>query len=130
MPDDGNGRRVRILLVEDELLIGMDLAMILEEWGHTVEGPHRTPEQAVEAARSFGPDLAILDVNLGRGTTSAPVARHLDEVGVPYVFLTGYSSGSRAEPRFECENGILRKPVDTAELRAKLSEMVARLDQA
>jgi DNA-binding NtrC family response regulator len=81
----------RILLVEDEYLI----AEIMEEWlcraGAEVIGPVPSVTQALE---SIGDDLgrvdgAVLDVNLGNGETSYPIADKLTECGVPYLFATG-----------------------------------------
>jgi CheY-like chemotaxis protein len=83
--------RRRILLVEDEYLI----AEIMEDWlrqaGADVLGPVPNVEQALEiiGAEATAPDGAILDVNLGYGETSYPVADRLNELGVPYLFATG-----------------------------------------
>jgi DNA-binding response OmpR family regulator len=81
----------RILVVEDENLVAMQVTWMIEDGGHSVVGP----ERSVEAARALlvrqKIDLALLDVTL-RGETVFPVAKSLDGLHVPYIFITGHSS--------------------------------------
>lgn len=42
---------MKVLVLEDELIVGMDLVMLLEEWGHTVSGPHQSPQDAIDAIK-------------------------------------------------------------------------------
>ena len=79
----------RVLLVEDEALLALDLEMTLEDSGCTVVGAFPTVGTALaELARSW-PDAAVLDLNLN-GETSLAVADVLADRGVPYIFVTGY----------------------------------------
>ncbi|MGZ9810487.1 response regulator [Pseudoroseicyclus sp. H15] len=111
--------------MEDEILIGMDLVMTLEEWGYVADGPHANPSDAIGAIESFAPDVAILDVNLGNGATSMPIAEKLQERGTPYLFVTGYNSARYAASSSIEAAPNLRKPVNEAQLRAKLKEILA-----
>jgi CheY-like chemotaxis protein len=86
------GARLRVLLVEDEILVAMLLEDMLAELGHTIIGPVARLDKAVEMARSEALDLAILDVNLN-GKEAYPVAEALDARGIPLVFATGYGTG-------------------------------------
>ena len=63
MTSDG---KARILVVEDEALIAMDLQALLEEAGYCVLGPANTSEAALALIERDEPDVALLDVNLGR----------------------------------------------------------------
>jgi DNA-binding response OmpR family regulator len=82
--------RRRILVVEDEALIAMDLEWTLRQSGCEVVGPVATLGDAVRAVATEHPlDGAILDVNLGRERVF-PVADLLADRGVPFLFLTGY----------------------------------------
>jgi len=78
---------MKILVVEDEALIALDLSMILEERGADVHGPCGTVEDAVDAVDETL-DAAILDVDL-HGRSVFPVADRLQEIGIPFVFHTG-----------------------------------------
>jgi CheY-like chemotaxis protein len=80
----------RVLVLEDEPLIAMVLVDILEEAGCTVVGPAHDADQAAKLIAENAIDVAVLDVNLGSGRTSAAIADSLKSVGTPFVFATGY----------------------------------------
>ena len=77
----------RILVIEDDPIIGLDIADILETRGATVSGPFTSVANALEAMREI-PDAALLDVNLGHETTDA-IALQLSELSVPFLILSG-----------------------------------------
>ena len=79
-----------LLIVEDEPLVGMLLADMVEDLGGTVVAQASSFDAALTAAARDGLDLAILDVNL-RGQMSYPVAEKLVARGVPIIFVTGYA---------------------------------------
>lgn len=81
----------RILVVEDEFYIAMDLERELAEAGATVVGPVASVAEALDLiTREPRLDAAALDVNL-RGEMVYPVADQLTARMVPYVFATGYN---------------------------------------
>lgn len=90
-----NAERDAVLVVEDEIIVGMDLAASLEDAGYAVVGPFASCEAALTALENAPATMraGVLDVNLGDGATSAPIARRLGALGVPFVFLSGYSAG-------------------------------------
>jgi two-component sensor histidine kinase len=108
----------RILLVEDEALIGAMFKQLLSDLGFDVVGPIATLEMAVAAAHGETVQGAILDVNLG-GTPIYPVADALEARGIPFVFVTGYSASS-IDQRFAAIP-VFEKPVQPD----KLSELLA-----
>jgi CheY-like chemotaxis protein len=82
----------RILVVEDEFLIAEDLCAALEDLGAVSLGPVSTVDDALAIVRSPDAlDAATLDVELRR-EKSYPVAEALQELGLPFVFLTGYDA--------------------------------------
>lgn len=96
----------RVLVLEDEPLISMSLVDALEEAGCVVVGPAYSASQAFDLIANQGIDAAVLDVNLGSGATSAPVADALVKLGVPFVFATGHGedglrSIDRQRPRVD-----------------------------
>ena len=110
----------RILLVEDEALIGMMMADILADLGFEVVGPVTRVSEAVSTARKGDFDSAVLDVNL-RGELVYPVAEILRSYGVPFIFITGYSA-DRIEERF-ANVPVLQKPLQRDELQSALAEV-------
>lgn len=122
MPDrpplDGlEGRR--ILVLEDEYLIALDMSATLESCGADVVGPFARIEEALGwIERGEALDAAILDLDL-RGGRSYPVADALDRRGIPFVFTTGFSveaidAAYRHHPR-------CTKPVDRRALMQALA---------
>ena len=84
-------RNARILVVEDEALIAMDLQALLEEAGYSVLGPANSCEAALAIIEKDEPDVALLDVNLGRSDAFG-VAAVLVERKTEVIFLTGHTA--------------------------------------
>jgi DNA-binding response OmpR family regulator len=112
MADDLSG--LRILVVEDDFLIAMDIKEAIERLGGHVVGPIGRLEQAQDLARREAFDAAILDVKLD-GDVTFPLAEELLTRGVPIVLATGYDVASLPE-NFQ---GIphLRKPFGDTDVR-------------
>jgi CheY-like chemotaxis protein len=110
-------KRLRILVVEDEMTIALLIEDMLVELGHEVVDLAMRLPRALELARTAEVDFAILDVNLD-GRMSFAVADVLAERGVPFVFATGYGSAGLA-PHLEGRT-VIRKPFDLAALAAAL----------
>jgi DNA-binding response OmpR family regulator len=104
----------RILVVEDEFLIGLHLADILEDAGYEVVGPAATVAEALDIAGRTALDGAVLDGNLN-GERCDPVADSLHVNGVPFLFVTGYTREA-LPARFREETPVLPKPVNGADL--------------
>ncbi|MEX0760158.1 MAG: response regulator [Tistlia sp.] len=102
--------RPSILFLEDEVFIGLETKLLLEEAGYRVIGPLGSIRDALAALESERPDLALLDVNLN-GTRVTPVAERLNELSVPFALLTGYSPETLAEPVLR-RAVLLHKPIN------------------
>jgi two-component sensor histidine kinase len=110
----------RVLLVEDEALIGMMMADILCDMGFEVLGPVTRVSEAMSAVKQGSFESAVLDVNL-RGELVYPVAEVLQNDGVPFIFITGYNA-ERIEERF-ANVPVLQKPLQKAELKTALEQV-------
>jgi len=82
-------KALRILVVEDDVMIGGLLAETLEDLGHFVCGVETNAANAVAAAARHHPDLMIVDVGLGEASGVAAVKEILRSGFVPHVFATG-----------------------------------------
>lgn len=105
---------MKVLIVEDEALVAMDLAAQIEDMGHKVVGPANNLETALKIAGYEAIDFALLDINL-RGNPSIPVARLLQDRGVPFAFLTGYNDPKIGDGFGETE--IIPKPISPQRLK-------------
>jgi CheY-like chemotaxis protein len=111
----------RILVVEDEWLIALDIRDILEEWGCTVLGPVATAAAALGLIEDDRPDAAVLDVRLN-GDTSEPVADLLRARGRPFLVMTAYQRSHLTGALRDAP--VLAKPVDEKKLRQELSDLL------
>ena len=87
--EDKSMNALRILVVEDDVMIGELLAETLEDLGHVVCAVDTNAANAVTAAARHRPDLMIVDVGLGEGSGVAAVKEILKSGFVPHVFATG-----------------------------------------
>jgi len=110
----------RLLVVEDEFLIALDIESILESAGTKVKTANRV-DQALELIKSDGPfDAAVLDLKLER-ETSVAVAERLQANGVPFVFLTGAAGDASAVAQF-ANAPVVGKPFDSETLFSALEQ--------
>ncbi|MGB5865289.1 MAG: response regulator [Sulfitobacter sp.] len=112
----------RIFIVDDEALIAFEMADALEDLGFEVVGPSMHLGEAMNVAKEESFDIACLDVNLGKGKTSEPIARLLEKRGIPYVYITAYDANQI--PFLEPDDKVIRKPISIADLKQALIDTV------
>jgi DNA-binding response OmpR family regulator len=107
----------KVLVVEDDALLGLDIAQQLTNAGLEVVGPAISVAKALRLIVEKGCDVAVLDVNLGT-ETAEPVALELKARRTPFVVLSGYSSEQR--PLGLRDAPALSKPTRPEDLVAML----------
>lgn len=105
---------IKIFIVEDEVLVAFEMSDTLEDLGFEVVGPSLRLDDAETRAMNSEIDVAMLDVNMGAGLTTKPVADILRDRGIPFIFITAYDSSqiSFLGP----DDKVLRKPVNSNSL--------------
>jgi GAF domain-containing protein len=111
----------RILLAEDEALVGLDLAATITAAGGTVVGPFVSLANALAALSSARVDAAVVDINL-RGERSIGLMEALDRARIPFVICSGYGAIS-VPPAFK-SRPFVAKPFFTHELIAALGRIL------
>jgi DNA-binding response OmpR family regulator len=117
----------RILIVEDQAILGMELEFVLEQGGHDVVGVAFDSRQALSLAIETRPDLAVVDINLKDGRTGVTVAQKMArELGVTVLFAT-------AEPelipeQFAGAYGVVVKPYSAPSVHAAVDFCLALRD--
>ena len=111
----------RVLIVEDEYLVAMDVETSLQSMGVKSIDIATTLFQAKESLSRARPDCVLLDVSLSDGM-SYELARHLKEHSIRFGFVSGYGDTSGFPPDF-ADAHLLDKPFGETELKA----FVARL---
>jgi CheY-like chemotaxis protein len=114
--------RRRILVVEDEMLVLMNIEMALMELGCSAISAVPSVAAALALLSQQNFDLALVDVNLG-GEKSYPVADALTQRGIPFAFSTGYGDhGARIDLD---DRLVLRKPYLRAHLVAVFKQLLS-----
>jgi CheY-like chemotaxis protein len=108
---------LRVLVVEDEMMVLMNIEGALADLGCTEVSAAATADGALALVEAEDFDLAMLDVNLD-GKTSYVVADALARHAIPFVFSTGYGAHG-IEARF-ADRPVLRKPYSDQQLGAAL----------
>jgi CheY-like chemotaxis protein len=119
-------RATRVLIIEDEPIIAMDLQILVESAGHEVVGVASSEDEAVAMAERERPGLVLADVNLGHGGDgAAAVERILARHATPVIFVTAYPerllTGARVEPAF-----VIAKPFEPTTLAVATFQAVTR----
>ncbi len=114
--------RTRVLIIEDEPMISMDLSGIVQELGHEVAAIARTRIEAVAAAGAEQPGLVLADIQLADGSSGIDAVKDiLSGFSVPVIFITAFPqrllTGERQEPTF-----LLTKPFDPRTVKAAISQ--------
>ena len=113
---------VRVLVIEDEAVIALDVADIVRNAGHEVVGIAATEKAAIDLAAKHSPHLVLADIQL-RGSDSgiSAVNQIMKSMSVPVIFVTGFPerllTGKQVEPAF-----VISKPFDPDLLRAAIAQ--------
>ncbi|HXA38054.1 MAG TPA: response regulator [Phenylobacterium sp.] len=124
MTDTSQLAGLRVLVVEDEMMVSMLIEDMLTDLGCQVVGPASRLDEAMELAASSELDCAVLDVNLG-GQPIFPLADVLRERGRPFAFATGYGDAGLRE--VDRGTPVLQKPFREGDLARVLGELCAKV---
>lgn len=123
-------RSAKVLIVEDERLIALDLETRLKRLGYEIVARVSTGEKALIEHDLHGPDVVLMDIHLQGRMDGTEVARIINSRrATPVVYLTAYAEDGTINRALEGHPyGYLVKPVDTKELHAMLQTALARHD--
>jgi two-component system, cell cycle sensor histidine kinase and response regulator CckA len=118
--------RARILIVEDERIVQLDLEQRLKRMGHTVVGTAARGDEAITKAREHKPDLVIMDVQLDGEMDGIEAARQIrGELGTPVIYATAYAPALQDGSRQDIFGPCLSKPFTTVELKSAIATTLA-----
>ncbi|NPD13928.1 response regulator [Xinfangfangia sp. D13-10-4-6] len=113
----------KVMVIEDEAIIAMDIAAIVEAMGHSVTGVARTRSEAVALAAKERPDLILADIQLADNSSGIDaVSDIIADMGLlPVIFITAFPerllTGQRPEPTF-----LINKPYTEEQVRSAVSQ--------
>ena len=118
-------RKLRVLIVEDEILIALELESLLQDCGHEVVGAAASSADAVGLAEALRPELAFVDIHLSDGPTGIEVARRLSgDLGVTVLFMT--ANAKRIPEDCAGALGVIAKPYNERGVRRALAYVMNR----
>ncbi len=117
-----NQTRARVLIIEDEPIIAMDIETIVRDLGHEVTGVAVTRDEAVALALEDRPGLVLADIQLADDSSGIDAVKDiLAEFEVPVIFITAFPerllTGERPEPTF-----LITKPFQRSTVKAAISQ--------
>jgi CheY-like chemotaxis protein len=113
----------RVLIVEDEYIVQLDLESLVEHSGHSVAGLASTGEEAVAMALDSKPDLVLMDVHLGGDIDGIEAARQITvRNGTTIIFVTAYAGLLGEGESRQMPGPCLSKPLNVSQLRAAIDE--------
>lgn len=111
---------LRILIVEDEVLLAVELEYLVSSTGAEAVGHAMTSPEAVELAERLHPDLALVDVHLADGSSGIDAAREMtDHCGAIVLFIT--ANTKRLPPDFAGACGVMSKPYSEHGIRSAIA---------
>jgi CheY-like chemotaxis protein/DNA-directed RNA polymerase specialized sigma24 family protein len=118
-----------VLVIEDESVIAIDIAGIVQELGHSVVGIAGSEKEAISLARAKKPGLVLADINLGTGGSGIDaVGKILQSMTVPVIFVTAFPerllTGERPEPTY-----LVTKPFTPDTLKAAISQALSNASE-
>jgi CheY-like chemotaxis protein len=115
--------RLRVLVVEDNAIIGSLLAEMLTAMGHLVCGVEATEAGAIEAAARWRPDLMIVDAELREGNGFEAIKSILISGPMPHVFMSGTATGIGG-----LDGPVIQKPFGEKELVRAIERVTQQTD--
>lgn len=113
----------RIMVIEDEAIIALDLQSIIADMGHQITGVARTQKEANELAQKERPSLILSDIQLADGSSGIDAVNDILRVAadIPVIFITAFPerllTGDRPEPAF-----VITKPYTEEQVRSAVSQ--------
>ena len=117
-----SAKSIRVLVVEDEVLVGMIIEDFLGDFGYSVVGPIENLKAAVFLAATEQIDVAVVDINIS-GQVATAVADKLIEREIPFLFVSGYDK--ILGPRY-ASIPLLRKPFTPEDLHQVVERVLRR----
>lgn len=119
-----DGLRTRVLIIEDEPVVALDIEAIVADSGHEVAGVARTRQEAVDLFRAGDVQLVLADIQLADGSSGIDAVNDiLEDSDVPVIFITAYPerllTGERPEPAY-----LITKPFMPETVAATIGQVL------
>ena len=124
-------QKIKILVVEDELVIALHLESVLEELGHHVIGSCGTGVGALSIIEDETPDLIFMDIKLSKGSSGIDAVKKIKKIiDVPVIYLTSNTDNATINATKETlPAAFLKKPFDENQLQATIQTVITKFKE-
>ncbi len=125
-----NSQNQKILIVEDENIIALDIRSMLEELGYMVSAIVSSGEESIQKASKMKPDLVLMDIKLKGSIDGVSAGEEIyKQFRIPIVYLTAYSDQTTINRINNGKNGnpstVINKPFDEGELQTVIDSTLS-----
>jgi PAS domain S-box-containing protein len=115
-------KKLRVMIVEDEMIVAKDLQRILKKLGYDTTDPFSAGRKALEQLEFLRPDFILLDINLKGDMDGIQLAQHvLQDYGIPFIFITAFSDKNTLNRAKTVEPyGYIIKPFSEDDIRTSI----------
>jgi CheY-like chemotaxis protein len=126
-----NERHPKIMIVEDENIIALDIRSMLEDFGYLVSDIVASGEESIQKASKKKPDLVLMDIKLKGSIDGVSAGEEIyRQFRIPIVYLTAYSDQATIKRIKNGKNGdapvVINKPFDEGELRTVIDDTLSQ----
>lgn len=120
---------LKILIVEDDVSLGLDLELMLKELGYSVVGVAESSSKAVRLIEKNNPDLILMDINIKGSLSGIELAANLNDLDIPVIFITGYNLDKNFELASKVNHiGFMVKPIHKYSLQSNIEQAFKNLN--
>lgn len=125
-----NAQKPKILIVEDENIIALDIRAMLEDLGYRISAIVSSGEESIQKASKMKPDLVLMDIKLKGSLDGVSAGQEIfRQFQIPIVYLTAYSDQATINRINNGRNGnpsiVINKPFDEGELQTIINTTLA-----
>lgn len=121
---------LNVLVVEDDVSLGIDLEMMLTQIGYTVLGIAESSGKAARIIEKENPDLILMDINIKGDLSGIELAEKLQHLKIPILFITGYNLDKNFELASKVDHiGFMVKPIHKYSLQSAIEQAFKKLGE-
>ena len=120
---------LNILIVEDDISLGIDLELMLKELDYSVLGVAESSSKAVRLIEKENPDLILMDINIKGSLSGIELADKLEDLEIPVIFITGYNLDKNFQLASKINHvGFMVKPIHKYSLQSTIEQAFKQKD--
>ena len=118
---------VRVMVVEDEGIVSIDIRNILKKLGYSVSAVAFSGEEAINKVKDHPTDLILMDIGLKGDIDGIQAAKKINKLKIPVIFLSGFADENTLKKAQEAQPAAyLLKPINEDELKDTIEKVIKK----